>query len=140
LDFIDDKQSSSSGWTSNIDHKFQVAGRLSAEASLGLPVKVEFGIDLLNKKFKRTVALTDTPALAAEAELSVSWDAEEGTIFGDEEGECAGIAWSIGLKNEVTLGFTDEDDEGPEYSLFEWTSLPLAEGCVELGEGWWLRR
>ncbi|KAK5956674.1 hypothetical protein OHC33_002160 [Knufia fluminis] len=135
LDFIDDKQSSQSGWTPNIDHKFQVAGTLSAEASLGLPVSVEFGIDLLNKKFKRTVALTDTPALAAEAELSVSYDAEEGIVIGDEEGECPGIAWSIGLKNEVSLEFKDENDEGPEFSLFEWTSPPLAEGCIALGEG-----
>lgn len=135
LDFIDDSKSSSSGWTPNIDHKFQAAGKLSAEASLGLPVSVEFGIDLLNKKFKRTVALTDTPALAAEAELSISYDAEEGTTIGDEEGECPGIAWSISLKNEVALEFKDEKDEGPTFPLFEWTSPPLAEVCIELGEG-----
>jgi hypothetical protein len=125
LDMVNPSKSSKSGWTPNIDHAFQVHGGVTATAAVGLPVSLWFGIDILNGVFKKGAALVDTPALTGTAEFEVNAGTEETSVGTDE---CLGIAWDITLTNEVSF----EIDDGPEWTLFEWASPALAEGCI----GW----
>ncbi|GAB1319992.1 hypothetical protein MFIFM68171_10202 [Madurella fahalii] len=125
LDMVHPERSSKSGWTPEIDRTFQVRGGVTATASVGLPVKLWFGIDILNGVFKKGAALVDTPALTGTAEFEINAGTDENSVGSDG---CLGIAWDIALTNEVTL----EIDDGPEWTLHEWASPALAEGCI----GW----
>lgn len=125
LDMVHPDRSHKSGWTPQVDRTFQVRGGVTATAAVGLPVKLWFGIDILNGVFKKGAALVDTPALTGTAEFEVNAGTDENSVGTDE---CLGIAWDISLTNEVTL----EIDDGPEWTLHEWASPALAEGCI----GW----
>lgn len=125
LDFVDRKKSSKSGWSPTVDSKFQAHGSLEASAALGLPVTVEFGIDILNGKYKSAIGLVDTPSIVASAEFSVDYGTETNEWGTDE---CYGVGWDIKLTNEVKVEVTDL----AEWPLDEWVSPALAEGCI----GW----
>lgn len=125
LDFVDRSRSTRSGWTPVIDHRFQAHGSLEASAALGLPITLEFGINILNGMWKKSVGISDTPAVQATAEFSIDIGTETNDI-GTEE--CYGVGWDIKLTNEVKLDITD----GPEFVLAQWASPALAEGCI----GW----
>lgn len=136
LDLMDSQKSTQSGWTPDITRKFEAVGKIGVEASLGLPVAVGVGVDLLGGKWKKGVELRDTPAIVAEAEFEVSIKHEstsgaDGTETSETETDvndgCYGVAWNIHLKNELVVAVTDVD----EWPLIpEWESGPLAEGCI----------
>jgi hypothetical protein len=123
LDIANPSRSSQGGWKPNVDTTFQARGAVEATAGIGLPVKLWFGIDLLNGVFKKGAALVDTPALVAAAEFEVNVGTEDTSVGNDE---CMGIAWDISITNEVSL----EIDDGPEFTLHEWAGPTLAEGCI----------
>ncbi|KAJ4298332.1 hypothetical protein N0V88_003357 [Collariella sp. IMI 366227] len=123
LDLRNPSKSNQKGWVPNVDHVFQVHGGVKATAALGLPVKLFFGVDILNGVFKEGISLVDTPALTGTAEFEVNVGTDETSVGTDE---CKGIEWEIALTNEVTL----EVEKGPEWTLAEWSSPALAEGCI----------
>lgn len=141
IDLLNHAASSQSGWRPTVDHKFDVAGTLSAEAGLGLAVEIGVGI-LVLKKYGRSIALRDTPAIAADASLSADYNVTTGLTVGNDE--CPGIDWSVGFENKVTLGFKKQTkkgkeevelEDGPQYTLTKWNAPPLAHGCIKLGAG-----
>lgn len=123
LNFVDSSKSSQSGWKPEITKKFQVHGDLSAKAALGLPVTLNFGINILNGVFEKGINLTDIPAITAEATLEIDVGTDKTQLGSDE---CEGIDWSIALTNEVRL---DVSDVGG-WTLNEWASPALASGCI----------
>lgn len=123
LDLKNSRNSYQKGFTPTLDHTFQTRGAITATAALGMPVSLWFGIDILNGLFKQGIALVDTPAITGTAEFEVNMGTE-GTSVGTDE--CNGVAWDITLTNEVTM----EIDNGPEWTLAEWASPALAEGCI----------
>lgn len=125
LDIAHPGKSSQGGWKPNVDRTFQVHGGVTATAAIGLPVELWFGIDILNGLFKEGAALVDFPALTGKAEFEINAGTDETSVGTDD---CLGIAWEISLTNEVSL----EIDDGPEFTLAEWASPALAEGCI----GW----
>ncbi|KAL1614919.1 hypothetical protein SLS54_009368 [Diplodia seriata] len=123
LDFVDKSQSSQSGWTPELTKKFEAHGEVTATAALGLPVIVNFGINILNGVFEKGINLTDIPAITAEASFEVDFGTDKNQIGSDE---CEGIDWDISLTNEVRLDVSD----GPGFTLKQWASPALASGCI----------
>ena len=124
LDFVDKSKSTKSGWTPIVDKAFEIHGSLEATAALGLPVTVNFGIDILSGRWSKGVNLTDIPAVTAHAELTIDYDLEGGLVVGNED--CAGIDWDIKLTNEVSNLFTHISGYLANVSLrFVLTSLTL---------------
>lgn len=113
-----------SGWKPNVKPRFQIASKVEVKASMGLPVKVWFGIDILAGKWKKGAALVDYPALTGTAKYESTAGTDEVSV--NEDNSCIGIKWDIALTNEVSF----EVDKGPEWTLHEWSSPALAEGCI----------
>ncbi|KAL8962365.1 MAG: hypothetical protein Q9183_005170, partial [Haloplaca sp. 2 TL-2023] len=124
LDFVNPSRSTQSGFTPRIERVFNARGTLTASSSLGLPLGLAFGFDLLNGRYAKSIALINTPAIGAEASFTAAFKADSGSSIGD--GTCPGVAWSIGLSNDVELNVLDLRI----YPLFTWDSPPLADGCV----------
>lgn len=123
LDFVDSSKSSQSGWTPELTKRFDAHGEITAKAALGLPVTINFGINILNGLIDKGVNLTDIPAITAEASLEVSYVDGEAQFGSDE---CAGIDWEIALTNELRLDISDHAG----FTLNEWSSPALASGCI----------
>ncbi|EOD43076.1 putative Apple protein [Neofusicoccum parvum UCRNP2] len=123
LDFVDKSHSSQSGWTPDITKKFEAHGEVTATAALGLPVIVNFGINILNGVFEKGINLTDFPAITAEASFEVDAGTDKNQVGSDE---CEGIDWDISLTNELRLDVSD----GPGFTLKQWASPALASGCI----------
>ncbi|KAL2136947.1 hypothetical protein VTI74DRAFT_11129 [Chaetomium olivicolor] len=113
-----------SGWTPNVNPRFQIASKVEAKASMGLPVKIWFGIDILAGTWKKGAALVDFPALTGTAKYESTVGTDEISV--NEDNSCIGIKWDIALTNEVSF----EVDKGPEWTLAEWSSPALTEGCI----------
>ncbi|KAL8871510.1 MAG: hypothetical protein Q9174_002673 [Haloplaca sp. 1 TL-2023] len=123
LDFVNPSRSTQSGFVPRIERIFNAKGTLTASTSLGLPLGLAFGIDLLNGRYAKTIALINTPAIGAEASFTAAYGANSGGSIGD--GTCPGVAWSIGLSNKLELNVLDLRT----YPLYTWNSPPLADGC-----------
>ena len=64
---------------------------MTASFELGLPIALEFGIDILKGKFKESIALVDRPILFGSA-----------TVTSDKTSPCYdGIELRAGLKNRI---------------------------------------
>ena len=100
LDFLDSSKSTKSGWTPEVEQAFNVNGNIEAKAALGLPVTLNFGIDIFDGFWHKGVNLTDTPAITASAEFSIEYEAGGDVVIGNEE--CQGVSWEIALTNEVS--------------------------------------
>ena len=57
----------SRGFTPEFNKIFNASGEISVMASLGLPLSVGLGVEAPIIKFKKTVALIDTPSIGASA-------------------------------------------------------------------------
>jgi len=101
LDFVDSSKSTKSGWTPIVTKAFEVHGSVEAKAALGLPVTLNFGIDILDGLWGKGVNLTDIPAVTASAEFSIDYEEDGSVTIGNEE--CQGVSWEIALTNEVSL-------------------------------------
>ncbi|OJD35908.1 apple protein [Diplodia corticola] len=123
LDFVDKSQSSQSGWTPELTKKFEAHGEVTATAALGLPVIVNFGINILNGVFEKGINLTDFPAITAEATFEADFGTDKNQLGSDD---CEGIDWDISLTNELRLDVSD----GPGFTLKQWASPALASGCI----------
>lgn len=127
LDIIHPSASTSYGFTPQVTKIFNATGTLTATASLGLPVGLAFGIDLLHGKYSKSIALVDAPSVNAQASLSAAYSNVNGAgSLSVNDGQCPGVVWSIGLENKVELNVLDLRT----YQLFDWNSPPLASSCI----------
>lgn len=114
LNMLNPSASSYYGFTPQVTKIFNATGTLTASASLGLPVGLAFGIDLLNGKYSKSTALIDTPSINAQASFSAAYsNTDGGSVNG---GTCPGVVWSIGLENKVELDVLDLRT----YQLADW--------------------
>jgi hypothetical protein len=137
VDFINHSKSKATGWTPQFQYTLSAYGFLQAEASLGFPLGITFGVDILKGKYKLEAGVVDTPALVATASYSGSFSVTDGTCAiaqgkGDgltnEDSDCEGIKWSVGLNNKVELEFT----EAYTYELGNWDGPKLGSGCITI--------
>jgi hypothetical protein len=61
--------STASGWTPSVGYDINPRGSLSSSVTVGLPVGINFGFDVLNGKWVREVKLTDTPGIQGSSEF-----------------------------------------------------------------------
>lgn len=85
LDFLDSKETQAAGFKPKFTPIAKYGGGAQVEVTLdfGLPLALEFGVDVLQGKWKKTVGFVDQPSFVAEAKAGL-----------DES--CKGI--TIGLK------------------------------------------
>lgn len=72
LDVLNPKSSSKSGWTPNIRDTVQADGSLTINSTLGLPITLGFGLNILNGKYEKEIKLVDTPGVRASSKLPLS--------------------------------------------------------------------
>ncbi|KAL8692316.1 MAG: hypothetical protein Q9218_002633 [Villophora microphyllina] len=127
LDMVNPSRSTQSGWVPQVNRIFNVTGTLSASAALGLPLGINFGIDLLAGRYSKSIALVDTPAIEADATFSANYVNVNGVqSVSVNQGTCPGVAWTVGLTNKLELNVLDLRT----YPLYNWASPPLADGCI----------
>lgn len=131
--------SSASGWAPEIKPVFNATGEVGVALDVGLPIGVNFGISILNGKYKRSFAVEERPSLEAKASIGGSLTQEkqkDGTkkveaSFGIEE--CKGIKASISFKNELSALYTDPL-QGDKKPLWKPKALDYEK---ELWDGCW---
>ena len=62
LDIINPSRNSFTSFSSSFVPIAKAQGSISITADLGLPLKLEFGLDVLNGLFEKSIALVDTPS------------------------------------------------------------------------------
>lgn len=67
LDLVNNKNTLSTGFTPQFQKVFNASGQISASAAIGLPLSIGIGIEAPLIKFKKVVALTNTPSVAVSA-------------------------------------------------------------------------
>ena len=106
VDFMDFSRAKSYGYAPIVTPVFKASGNVTVTASLGLPVGINVGVDILNGIFEKSIALVDTPAVEAVAEYSVSYDSTTGqTTVGTDD--CEGIHFYSDLVNTLELEIFD---------------------------------
>lgn len=135
MDFFNPLKSSSKGFSPITTHTFNASGDIIVATSVGLPIGLGLGVDLLKGLWDKQVAIVDRPAIEIVAEYSLalfgsstsgggapSGSFTSATVNG---GACNGIAWYIDLVNTLQLAAGDH-----KYSLGQWNSPALAQGCL----------
>ncbi|KAK0106892.1 hypothetical protein ONS95_003611 [Cadophora gregata] len=117
LDVIDTGASRISGFKPTVTTRFEAVGELTMSASLGLPIGVGVGIDILNGQFTQGIAVVSRPYIGAEAH----WN----TPTANDEDGCDGIDWSLGIGTEFELNVFDQT-----FGLGEFKGPDLASGCL----------
>jgi hypothetical protein len=69
LDFVHSGGSSQSGWTPTVNDTVQGDGSLTVNSTLGLPITLGFGINVLDGKYEKEIKLVDTPGVRASREF-----------------------------------------------------------------------
>lgn len=132
LDLLDSGNSHANGLSPIFHNKIEASGELKMEASLGLPVKIGVGIEILEGFWEAEAAVVDTPSVNLEGSFEVSAEVtDEGEIVYDINGGCYGIAWNVHFEN--TLEAEINVDLVGEFSveLMEpRESDPIFEGCI----------
>ncbi|KAK1241927.1 hypothetical protein MKX07_007750 [Trichoderma sp. CBMAI-0711] len=128
LDVLNPRSSSKSGWTPNIRDTVQADGSLTVNSTLGLPVTLGFGINILKGKYDKEIKLVDTPGVRASLEYDFTNEVNNGEVNTDPEDGCYGIHWSVGMVNTVVLDLSDIKQG--TYTLDEYDAPVFASGCV----------
>ncbi|KAL7815568.1 hypothetical protein V8C26DRAFT_126624 [Trichoderma gracile] len=128
LDVLNPRSSSKSGWTPNIRDTVQADGSLTVNSTLGLPVSLGFGINILNGKYDKEIKLVDTPGIRASMEYDFTNEVNNGEVNTDPEDGCYGIHWSVGMVNTVVLDLSDIKQG--TYTLDEYDAPVFASGCI----------
>ncbi|EME48461.1 hypothetical protein DOTSEDRAFT_76094 [Dothistroma septosporum NZE10] len=122
LDFLFPILSKGHGFAPQVTPKFKASGNVTATASLGIPLALNIGVDILDGTFTEAIALIDRPAIEAVAEYGAL-----GTpVYADGMDPCEGILYYSDLVNEVTLEFFGQS----KYDLGSWHSDKFLKGCV----------
>lgn len=69
LDVLNPHSSSQSGWVPTVHDSVQADGSLTINSTLGLPISLGFGINILNGKYDKEVKLIDTPGVRASSKF-----------------------------------------------------------------------
>ncbi|UKZ78866.1 hypothetical protein TrVFT333_006612 [Trichoderma virens FT-333] len=128
LDVLNPRSSSKSGWTPNIRDTVQADGSLTINSTLGLPVSLGFGLNILNSKYEKEIKLVDTPGVRASMEYDFTDEVNNGEVNTDPEDGCYGIHWSVGMVNTVALDLFDIGQG--KYTLDEYDAPVFASGCI----------
>ncbi|KAH8125019.1 hypothetical protein LI328DRAFT_156029 [Trichoderma asperelloides] len=128
LDFVNHANSQQSGWVPRVGDTVQADGSLTVTSTLGLPITLGFGINVLNGKYVKEIKLVDTPGIQAKLEYDFTNELTNGSFNSTPQDGCYGIAWDIGLVNSVVLDLSDID-EGT-YTLEQWNGPVFASGCI----------
>ena len=134
-----DVANSASGWAPEIKPVFNATGEVGVALDVGLPIGVNFGISILNGKYKRSFAIEERPSIEAKASIGGSLTREKQkdgskkieAKFGVEE--CKGIKASISFKNELGAIYTDPL-KGDKKPLWKPKALDYEK---ELWDGCW---
>lgn len=136
IDFFDHSKSSSHGTTPAVSTLFQAHGEVNVTASVGVPLGIGVGIDILDGAWSEEVAVVDRPALEAVTTFSFNDESQTNCTSGltncttaisqdTNNGTCNGVAWYVDFVNEVTF-----DLFGSKYDIGTWHGPKLAEGCI----------
>lgn len=117
LDVIDTSRTGLSGFKPTVTTTFEAVGELELSASVGLPISVGIGIDVLNGLWTQGIAVVSRPNLGAKAH----WN----TPMAQDEDKCDGIDWELGLGVDFELSVFEKS-----YALGEFEGPKLAEGCL----------
>ncbi|KAH6607652.1 hypothetical protein Trco_003965 [Trichoderma cornu-damae] len=128
LDVLNPRGSSQSGWVPTVHDTVQADGGLTVNSTLGLPITLGFGINILNGKYDKEIKVVDTPGVRASMECDLTNEINNGSVNTDPEDSCYGIHWSLGLVNTVKLDLSDFDQG--TYRLEEWDAPVFASGCI----------
>ncbi|GIZ47160.1 hypothetical protein CKM354_001025900 [Cercospora kikuchii] len=120
LDVIDLDASELSGFKPTFTPRFEAGGELTISSSLGMPISVGIGIDILNGAFEKGVALVTRPYIGTE----IHWNTPPIGTGVDEDG-CDGIDWSLGIGTEFEMDVFDNS-----IAIGQWEGPKIAEGCL----------
>ncbi|KAF7557303.1 hypothetical protein G7Z17_g850 [Cylindrodendrum hubeiense] len=132
IDLLDYSNSHARGFNPIFTKKKEVAGELKITTSLGMPVKLGLGIDLLSGTWKAGASIVETPSIVGEGSFEVSGTVtEDGTAVGDVNGGCYGIMINIHFENTVQ-GVLEGDYIGQRtWNIFRpLKSEPILETCI----------
>ncbi|KAF4552267.1 Hypothetical protein D9617_10g072480 [Elsinoe fawcettii] len=124
VDFLSPGSAKSYGYAPIVTPIFKASGEITATASLGIPIGINVGVNVLNGIYEESIALVDTPAIQAVAEYSASYDNQDGGQLGGDE--CPGIYFYSNLVNSLEL----EIPLVGAYELGKWEGPKFIEGCV----------
>ncbi|CEO58271.1 hypothetical protein PMG11_03002 [Penicillium brasilianum] len=128
LDLVDHSKSTLSGFVPSHSYAASFDGDVTITSTLGLPVTIGFGLNVLNGKWEKEAKLIDTPGLQATAEYDDDLSYKNGDADVTPANGCYGISWDLALANNIVLDLS-EFDEGT-YTLDTYTLADLASGCV----------
>jgi hypothetical protein len=138
INFFDYDKSTGYGYIPDVKPVFNVSGEVSATLSMGLPVAIAVGIDILEGKYHKSVALIDRPAIQAKATYKTSFEAggtgkrdlivrDDDDDDDEEEMECpGGIHFEAGLVNELEFNVLDQH----KWEISNWDGYKFIEGCI----------
>jgi hypothetical protein len=133
IDFLDKSKTVTSGFTPVMNGTLQATKKSKLILSLGLPIALNFGLDILAGTWKKKASLTETPSLQAvanyEESLELTGTTEDGgcgIVDTTPSTKCFGVYWNISAVNDVELSLFDV----VAYNLFHWESPAIAQGCV----------
>lgn len=132
IDLLDSGNSHARGFKPRFGHRAEATGEIKVEASLGLPIKLGVGIEIVEGLWEAEAAIKDTPSVNAEGKFEVSATvADDGTIEHDINGGCYGIAWNIHFENTLEAVVNADGIGDYAWPLMDpWESDPIAEGCI----------
>lgn len=129
MDFLDNSRSGQSGFTPQITRVFNASGQISAFADYGIPVGLNFGLNVLNGFYTKQISIVEQPGIHAQAKLSGSSSIADGTKIGDAT--CPGISYEIDFTNKVFVVIPAVKGPPTQKNLFS-TKIPAVKGCVTL--------
>lgn len=116
-DFVFGSSRGVSGWTPVTSSTVRAAGSLSATAEFGLPMKLNFNLEVLNT-FDFSANVSNVPAIVASANLSLS---------NDGSFPCQGVGLALDFVDSLQLGVTNFDPK----TLASYTA-PITSTCIPL--------
>ena len=128
LDLVNPKNSKSTAVAPQTKVTKEAKGSLLAKFTLGLPVSLVLGLDVVPLKEKKEVALTMEPALIAAAMTASDEDMFEGEKM---EACTQGMAYKVGTGLAFSLNLWDWST----YDLKKINGPQLAQGCLDFGLG-----
>ncbi|KAL7911957.1 hypothetical protein GGI35DRAFT_492031 [Trichoderma velutinum] len=97
LNLVSKEENKLEGFGIKFEPVFKANGTLTATLELGLPIALEFGLNILNGKFKKTVSLINKPSIYASA-----------TVPGIDGRKCkGGLEVRAGIQNQIIISAFD---------------------------------
>ncbi|KAF4964079.1 hypothetical protein FSARC_7981 [Fusarium sarcochroum] len=127
IDLLNSQNSYANNFSPSVTNEATAAGGVGAETSLGMPLKLGIGIDLLSGSWKAEAVIVNTPAVVVEANFKVTAGTSTGV---DVNGGCYGINWEARLENTLQAVAEIKPFNPYQYDLITPLEYPLAAGCI----------